>query len=131
MSSSAWLQDRWPALAAVPPALAWLRMRANLGLAHRTIDAYARGLSEYLAFSAEAAADPLSARCEHVARFVRHLTERPLRHAGAGSPSSACPTPPSSSGSRPSACSTTTWSRRDWCRARLGCRGSQTRQTGA
>ena len=91
MSSSVSLQDRWPALAVVPPALEWLTMRANLGLAHRTIDAYARGLSEYLAFSAEVAADPLSARREHVARFVRHLTERPLRHAGAGSPSSACP----------------------------------------
>ena len=93
MSSSVLLQERWPALAAVPPALAWLSMRANLGLAHRTIDAYARGLSEYLAFSAEAAADPLSARREHVARFVRHLTERPSWHAGAGagSPSSCLP----------------------------------------
>lgn len=93
MSSSVSLQDRWPALAAVPPALAWLSMRANLGLAHRTIDAYARALSEYLAFSAEVGADPVSARREHIARFVRHLTERPSRHAGAGpgSPSSACP----------------------------------------
>ena len=93
MSSSTALQDRWPALAAVPPALEWLTMRANLGLAHRTIDAYARGLSEYLAFSAEMAADPLSARREHIARFVRHLTERPSRQAGTspGSPASACP----------------------------------------
>ena len=68
-------------------------MRADLGLAHRSTDAYARGLSEYLAFCAAAAADPLTARREHVARFVRHLTERPSRHAGAdaAAPSSARP----------------------------------------
>src|SRR4051812_34287211 len=93
MPNAAPLWERWPALAAVPPALAWLSMRADLGLAHRSTDAYARGLSEYLAFCAAAAADPLTARREHVARFVRHLTERPSRHVGAdaGSPSSARP----------------------------------------
>lgn len=34
------LQERWPVLAAVPPTLAWLSMRADLGLARRSIDAY-------------------------------------------------------------------------------------------
>ena len=93
MPNAAPLWERWPALTAVPPALAWLSMRADLGLAHRSTDAYARGLSEYLAFCAAAAADPLTARREHVARFVRHLTERPSRHAGAdaAAPSSARP----------------------------------------
>src|SRR4051794_18636555 len=93
MPNAAPLWERWPALAAVPSALAWLSMRADLGLAHRSTDAYARGLSEYLVFCAAAAADPLTVRREHVARFVRHLTERPSRHVGAdaGSPSSACP----------------------------------------
>src|SRR4051812_22309232 len=52
MAAAASLQDRWPVLAAVPPALAWLGMRADLGIAPRTLDAYARGLSEYLAFCA-------------------------------------------------------------------------------
>ena len=78
------LQERWPILAAVPSALAWLRMRADLGIAPRTLDAYARGLSEYLAFCADLGADPVQAKREHVARFVRHLAERPARHAGAG-----------------------------------------------
>lgn len=78
------LQERWPVLAAVPPALAWLGMRSDLGAAARTLDAYARGLSEYLAFCAGLGADPIRAKREHVARFVRHLTERPARHAGAG-----------------------------------------------
>ena len=59
MTTAASLQERWPTLAAVPPALAWLSMRADLGLAYRTIDAYARGVSEYLTFSAAAAVDPM------------------------------------------------------------------------
>src|SRR3954470_25067981 len=61
MAAAASLQDRWPVLAAVPPALAWLGMRADLGIAPRTLDAYARGLSEYLAFCAASGADPLTA----------------------------------------------------------------------
>ena len=59
MARSASLQERWPVLAAVPSAIAWLNMRADLGLADRTVDAYGRGLSEYLSFCAEAMADPL------------------------------------------------------------------------
>jgi integrase/recombinase XerD len=58
-------------------------MRADLGLADRTVDAYGRGLSEYLSFCAEAMADPLLAGREHVARFVRDLTDRPSRHVRA------------------------------------------------
>src|SRR3954469_18799802 len=66
MPNAAPLWERWPALTAVPPALAWLSMRADLGLAHRSTDAYARGLSEYLAFCAAAAADPLTAVVDRV-----------------------------------------------------------------
>ncbi len=76
------LQECWPALAAMPSALAWLSMRSDLGIASRTLDAYARGVSEYLAFCAALETDPLTAGREHVARFVRHLTERPARHPG-------------------------------------------------
>jgi integrase/recombinase XerD len=85
------LEERWPVLAIVVPALAWLRMRADLGMAPRTLDAYARGLSEYLAFCASISAEPVSAGREHVARFVRHLTGRPSQHRGANSSSSGRP----------------------------------------
>ena len=57
MADTASLPERWPVLATVPSALAWLRLRADLGLAPRTLDAYARGLSEYLAFSAASGTD--------------------------------------------------------------------------
>lgn len=93
MAKVASLEERWPILAAVPPALAWLGMRADLGLADRTIDAYGWGLSEYLAFCAAAEVDPLLARREHVARFVRELTNRPARRARGNAvvSSSGCP----------------------------------------
>ncbi len=68
------LQERWPIVGATPSALAWLSMRADLGLAARTIDAYGRGLSEYLRFCTGSAVDPVMAGADHVARYVRHLT---------------------------------------------------------
>jgi integrase len=66
-------------------------MRADLGIAPRTLNAYAFGLAEYLAFGAAVGIDSLSAGREHIARFVRHLTERPSRHAGAALSSSGRP----------------------------------------
>lgn len=76
--SSASIEERFPAVAAVPAALGWLRMRADLGSAPRTIDAYGRGLAEYLAFCSTHAIDPIGAGRDDIARFVRDLTDRPL-----------------------------------------------------
>jgi hypothetical protein len=73
------IEERFPALAACPPALAWLGMRADLGLAPRTVDAYGRGLAEYLAFCAAQSVSVVDAGRDHVARFVRELTDRPSR----------------------------------------------------
>jgi hypothetical protein len=80
---SPWLGERWPVLAREPTALAWLAIRSDLGLAPRTLDAYSRGLSEYLVFCAAASTDPLTAGRDHIARYVRELTQRPPRRAGA------------------------------------------------
>jgi len=44
-----------------------------------------------LAFSATLGIDAISAGREHVSRFVRHLTERPSRHAGGASSFSGRP----------------------------------------
>ena len=91
MTTAAELQERWPTLATVPPALAWLSMRADLGLAPRTLDAYARALSEYVTFSAASGVDSLLASREHIARFVHHLTDRPLWRASVVLGSAGCP----------------------------------------
>jgi hypothetical protein len=46
-------------------------MRADLGLAPRTVDAYGRGPAEYLAFCAAQSVSVVDAGRDHVARFVR------------------------------------------------------------
>lgn len=78
---SALLTARWSALASCPQAVAWLRIQADLGLAPRTIEAYARGLADYLAVCQRDGHDPLSADRAEIARYVRDLAERP-NHRG-------------------------------------------------
>ncbi|MBR7839489.1 site-specific integrase [Actinospica durhamensis] len=57
-------------------------MWSDLGRAPRTIDAYARGLAEYLAMCDRAGVDPITANKAHIAVYVRELTSRPS-HRGA------------------------------------------------
>jgi integrase/recombinase XerD len=68
---------KWPVLARHEHAAQWLQVWSDLGRAPGTIDAYARGLAEYLALCEREAIDPLTANRAHVAVFVRQLTERP------------------------------------------------------
>ena len=82
MTAAEMLEKHSSVLTTAPRAMDWLRMRVDLGLAPRTVDAYARGLSEYSRFSAASGADILTAGREHVARFVRHLTDRPSLRSG-------------------------------------------------
>jgi len=72
--------ERWPVLARHERAAEWLRIWADLGRAPRTIDAYARGLAEYLETCERDGIDPLAATRAHVAVFVRELTSRPSRN---------------------------------------------------
>lgn len=73
------LAARWPVVAALPDGLVWLQIQSDLGLAPRTIDAYARGLTDYLTVCARRNVDPLAAGRAEVARYVRDLAERPNR----------------------------------------------------
>ncbi len=57
-------------------ARTWLELQANLGLAANTLDAYARAVEEYLAFSAGKDVHVISAGNDHIAAF-RDLTSRP------------------------------------------------------
>jgi site-specific recombinase XerD len=68
---------RWPVLAHCPEALAWLRIQADLGLAPRTLEAYSRGLADYLTVCTREGIEPLSAGRAEVARYVRDLAQRP------------------------------------------------------
>ncbi len=83
----AWaLYAKWPVLKRHPHAATWLQAWVDLGRAPRTIDAYARGLAEYLEVCERLSIDPVLARRPDVAVFVRHLSERPNRRAAATEP---------------------------------------------
>jgi integrase/recombinase XerD len=71
--------EKWPVLGRHEVAAGWLRIWTDLGRAPRTIDAYARGLAEYLDVCERENVDPATASRAHVAVFVRELTSRPSR----------------------------------------------------
>jgi integrase/recombinase XerD len=71
--------DVWPVLGRHGRAAEWLRVWADLGRAPRTIDAYGRGLSEFLLVCERDGIDPVAAGRADVAAFVRELRSRPSR----------------------------------------------------
>ncbi|MCK8669785.1 tyrosine-type recombinase/integrase [Rhodococcus sp. NPDC003382] len=79
MNGTVVLEEKWPVLGRHAQAAGWLRVWTDLGRAPRTIDAYARGLAEYLELCEREGVDPLTASKAHVGIYVRELTERPSR----------------------------------------------------
>ncbi|MFE3280972.1 integrase [Nocardia sp. NPDC059239] len=73
------LVEKWPMLGWHEQAAVWLRVWADLGRAPRTMDAYSRGLAEYLEMCDRVRVDPVEADRAHIARYVRELAERPSR----------------------------------------------------
>ena len=93
--------EKWPVLGRHELASAWLRIWTDLGRAPRTIDAYARGLAEYLEVCEREGVDPATANRAHVAVFVRELTSRPSKRDPTwcrSTPAPGCRMPRSSSG---------------------------------
>ena len=110
------VEEKWPVLARHERAAEWLRIWTDLGRAPRTIDAYARGLAEYLQVCERDGIDPLAANRAQVALFVRELSD-PTAAAAAPTwsrwtPGSGWRTPRCSSGWCRCGCSTTSSSRR-------------------
>jgi hypothetical protein len=62
--------ERWPAFRRHPLAASWLNLQVQLGLASRTIDAYGRGLADYLRFCERDNIDPV-ARLEEISVELR------------------------------------------------------------
>ena len=71
------VEEKWPVLGRHERAAEWLGIWTDLGRAPRTIDAYARGLAEYLLVCERDGVDPLTANRSQVAVFVRELATRP------------------------------------------------------
>ena len=76
------LAGKWPVLGRHDRAAEWLGIWVDLGRAPRTVDAYARGLAEYLDVCEREGIDPVSASRAHVAVYVRELCSRPSRRGG-------------------------------------------------
>jgi integrase/recombinase XerD len=76
------LEEKWPVLGRHARAAEWLAIWTDLGRAPGTIDAYARGLAEYLQVCERDGIDPLDANRAQIAGFVRELTSRPSRRGG-------------------------------------------------
>jgi site-specific recombinase XerD len=93
LSGTTVLTEKWPVLGRHEQAATWLTIWTDLGRAPRTIDAYARGLAEYLVRCEREDVDPVTANRAHIALFVRELTSRPPT-SPATSPATA-PGPPS------------------------------------
>lgn len=73
------LTEKWPVLGRHDQAETWLTIWTDLGPAPRTIDAYGRGLAEYLLMCEREDVDPGTANRAHIAVYVRELTSRPHR----------------------------------------------------
>jgi hypothetical protein len=77
LSGAAVLTEKWPVLGRHEQAALWLQIWTDLGRAPRTIDAYARGLAEYLLMCEREGVEPVAANRAHAAVYVRELTSRP------------------------------------------------------
>jgi integrase/recombinase XerD len=77
------LQERWPVLARHERATQWLTIWADLGHSPRTIDAYARALTDYLECCERQGIDPLTAGRGQIAVYLRELMSRPSRNRSA------------------------------------------------
>lgn len=68
---------RYPLLAGHPDGRRWLESEYLLGLAPNTIDAYGRGMEDFLGFCQRLGADPAAATKVTVAQYVGDLRRRP------------------------------------------------------
>jgi site-specific recombinase XerD len=57
----------------------WLQFTANIGRAPNTVDAYGRAVEDHLRGRAAEGTDPLLARADTVAAWIRNMLDRPSR----------------------------------------------------
>ncbi len=74
MSDLCW--NHYPLVAQQSEGHAWLVIQANLGLTTSTLEAYGRALQDYFRFCASQEIRPETAHQEHIARYVRDMSQR-------------------------------------------------------
>lgn len=74
----------FPAIAASPTASEWLALQVHRQLSPRSVDAYGRGLEDWLLFcqSQRPAIDPVQATRADLGRYVDDLSKRPSKRRG-------------------------------------------------
>src|SRR6202171_1828441 len=77
------LVEKWPVLARHDRAMEWLQIWTDLGRAPRTMDAYSRGLAEYLQVCEREGIDPLAAPRAAVALLWRGVAKLRWTRGGA------------------------------------------------
>src|SRR5258708_2948950 len=82
MSKIEW--SRYPLVAENDLGRRWLQIQCDLGLARNTVEAYGRGLEEYLRFVRALGIAPTDAGGEKIAAYVRSLRLRPGATRGKG-----------------------------------------------
>ena len=75
-------EEKWPVLVRHVKAAEWLQIWSDLGRFARTIDAYGRGLAQFLEVCEREGIEPLTAGRADIAVFVRGLISRPHRQGG-------------------------------------------------
>jgi site-specific recombinase XerD len=75
MSEIDW--SRYPLLAESKLGRQWLQIQRDLGLAQNTVEAYGRGLEEYLRFVRALQIDPSQVGGEIIASYIHNLRARP------------------------------------------------------
>jgi integrase/recombinase XerD len=73
--------DRYPTVEADGHARGWLGIQADLGRAANTVEAYGRGLEDFLRFSQQVGIQAEVASRADVAAYVRRLADRPSQRA--------------------------------------------------
>ena len=68
--------ERFPSVAALPEAKQWLGIQSMLGLAHNTVEAYGRGLEDFLRWCARSQVVAGNAGRDDVARYVGDFRQR-------------------------------------------------------
>ncbi|MFE7127583.1 hypothetical protein [Streptomyces sp. NPDC057617] len=66
---------KFPTVAEHQLARRWLEFMANIGRAPNTVDAYGRAVEDHLRFCASAGTDPLLARADTVAAWIRNMLD--------------------------------------------------------
>ena len=68
--------ERFPSVAALPEGKRWLEIQSMLGLANNTVDAYGRGLEDFLRWCGGSRVHAGGAGRDDVARYVADLRQR-------------------------------------------------------